>query len=123
MTERMTAGEFRLLPKVGVSKYRNQKVEFDGIKFDSKAEARFYAVLKQRFKIGEISALELQRRFKIFGPDGKLITTYRADFCFWDHVEDRFRCVDVKGVETYAFKIKKRMMMSHFGIDVEVVRT
>lgn len=104
------------------NKYGAKKTVLDGIRFDSKAEANFYATLKLREKAGEVSGVELQRPFALIGPDGEVITTYRSDFAFWDHIEDRFRVVDVKGVETDVFKLKRKMMRSMLGIEVEVVK-
>jgi hypothetical protein len=105
------------------SKYNNERVQLDGIWFDSKREAAYYANLKQREKAGEVSAVELQRSFALLGPQGLLMATYRCDFAFIDHTQgDRFRVVDVKGVETKEFRLKKRMMKALLGIDVEVVK-
>jgi hypothetical protein len=104
------------------NKYRNQPVVVDGIRFASKREAAYYGELRMREKAGEVGAVELQRRFQLLGEKGELICVYVADFCFWDHTQDRFRVVDVKGVETEAFKLKRRMMRVLKGIDVEVVK-
>lgn len=104
------------------NKFGAKRTTVDGITFDSKREAAFYAELKLREKAGEVAGVELQRRFALLGQDGSLICTYVADFCFWDHVADRFRCVDVKGVETDVFKIKRKLKKACLGIDVEVVK-
>jgi hypothetical protein len=102
------------------AKYRNTPVTIDGIRFASKKEGAYYVSLKQREKAGEVSAVELQTPFALVGPDGLLISTYKADFCFWDNTQDRFRVIDVKGVETKEFRIKKRLMKSLKGIEVEL---
>lgn len=123
MTLNLTKEQARaILSKPKRSKYGNTKVMLDGILFDSKREAAYYAELKQREKAGEVVGIELQRPFALLGTNGMLMATYKADFCFWDNVADRFRCVDVKGVETKDFKIKKKMMLGLLGITVEVVR-
>ncbi|TPW26012.1 DUF1064 domain-containing protein [Pararhizobium mangrovi] len=122
MTERISAAEARAQAGKRRSKYGNRRCELDGIRFDSKAERDYYARLKQREKAGEVGGVELQRPFAMIGPDGRLITTYKADFAFWDHTADRFRVIDVKGVETAVFKIKRKMMRSFHGIEVEVVK-
>jgi hypothetical protein len=101
-------------------KYRNVPCVIDGIRFQSTKEGAYYAKLKVREKLGEVSAVELQTPFALVGPDGLLISTYKADFCFWDHTADRFRVIDVKGVETKEFRIKKRLMKSLKGIEVEL---
>jgi hypothetical protein len=109
-------------PKRKKSKFKNIRIEIDGIRFASKKEGRYYSELKIRETAGEVGGVELQRRFALLGQDGTLICVYVADFCFWDHVADRFRCIDVKGVETDVFKIKRRLMKACLGIDVEVVK-
>lgn len=46
-------------------KYGNSKVEFEGIKFDSKKEMQRFVILKEAEKNGMISNLELQIRFEL----------------------------------------------------------
>ena len=46
-------------------KYNNTKVEYDGIKFDSKKEMQRYIVLKDAEKSGVISNLELQVKYEL----------------------------------------------------------
>jgi hypothetical protein len=113
-----------LLSKPKRSKYGAKKTVLDGITYDSKAEAAYAAQLKVREKAGEVGGIDVHRRFAIFGPDGQLLCTYVGDFTFWDHVQGRLRCVDVKGgkaTQTAVFKLKKKLMKSFLGIDVEVV--
>lgn len=119
----MSAAEYRAQAKRPKRhKYNATAVTVDGIRFASKREAAYYGTLKMREKAGEVSAVELQKPYTFTSPDGTLLATYRADFCFWDHTADRFRVVDVKGVETAEFRMKKRMMRAFYGIEVEVVK-
>lgn len=124
MTETLSRDKYReaIANPKRKNKFGAKRTTVDGITFDSKREAAFYSELKLREKAGEVGGVELQRRFALLGQDGSLICTYVADFCFWDHVADRFRCVDVKGVETDVFKIKRKLMRACLGIDVEVVK-
>ena len=46
-------------------KYNNTKVEYDGIKFDSKKEMQRYIVLKDAENSGAISNLELQVKYEL----------------------------------------------------------
>ena len=123
----LTAKEARALlakPKRG-NKYGARKTVLDGITFDSAAEARYYAALKLREKAGEVGGVELQRRFTVLGPKGEVVCTVVPDFCFWDHVEDRFRVVDVKGgkaTQTPVFKLKQKLLRIFNGIEIEVVQ-
>ena len=95
-----------------MNKYRNKKVQFDGITFDSKAEETRYKQLLLMQKANYITDLELQPRFLLqesFKKNGK---TYRkieyvADF---KYIEDGKTIVeDVKGMQTDVFKIKHKL--------------
>lgn len=124
MSTTLTAAEARQLgisaPKQ--SKYRNKPVVIDGRRYASKREAAYCENLILLEKAGKIGGLEFQKRFPLLGPKGEVICTYVADAVFWDHEQDRFRVIDVKGVETDVFKLKRKMMRALKGIDVEVVR-
>lgn len=123
MNVRLSSQEYRAqTAKPKRNKYGAKRTVIDGVLFDSKAEATYYTALKMREKAGEVSAVELQRPFSLLGPKGELICTYKADFCFWDHKADRFRVVDVKGVETSVFKLKRKMMKVLLGIEVETAK-
>ena len=106
-------------------KYGNVPVEIDGMRFDSKAEGRHYALLKQREKAGEIGNLRRQERYVLKGANGEVICVYVADFVFYDHAEKRERVIDVKGgkaTQTPLFRIKQKLMRANLGIEVEVVQ-
>jgi len=121
-SDRMSAAEFRARPAEKPRKYRNKPLVIDGIRFASKREAAYFAELKLREKAGEVGGVELQPRFPILSEKGEVICVYVADFAFFDHSQDRFRVVDVKGVETPVFKLKRKLMLALKGIDVEVAR-
>ena len=84
-------------------KYRNVKTEVDGITFDSRAEANRYRDLRVLLNVGEIRGFDLQPSFLLPGD-----VRYRPDFivCGKDGV---VWVEDVKGVETQAFKLKRRL--------------
>jgi len=119
----ISAAEAReLLGKQKRSKYRNKPVVIDGRRYASEREAAYCENLILLEKAGKIGGLEFQKRFPLLGPKGAVICTYVADACFWDHEQDRFRVIDVKGYETKEFKLKRKMMRALKGIEVEVVR-
>lgn len=103
-----------------MSKYRNQPVEIDGIRFDSKAEARRYQELILLERAGEIKDLVLQPRFPI-AVKGKLVCTYVGDFQYWDRSADRLVCEDVKGMRTAVYKLKKKLLQAALGIEVREI--
>lgn len=122
MTDRMSAEEFRAIGKAPKrSKYGNRKTVVDGIKFDSKREAQYYCSLKQLERAGQVYEVELQKPYAL-SVNGQLVCTYRCDFAFYDALQKRNRVVDVKGVETPEFKLKRKLMRAVLGIDVEVIR-
>lgn len=123
MNPRLSAEEFRnAISGKPKSKYRNAPIEIDGIRFASKKEAQYFVNLKLMERTGDVYGVELQKRYALIGPDGALITTYVADFVYWDQREKRHRIVDVKGVETDVFKLKRKMMRSFLGLEIEVIK-
>lgn len=107
-----------------MSKYGNRKTEINGITFDSKHEAMRYVELKYLERTGEIKDLQLQRRFTLLGAqkdkEGKVIErplTYVADFCYKNRKGETV-VEDAKGFRTDVFRIKKKLMLSIYGIRV-----
>ena len=95
------------------SKYNNQKTIVDGIKFDSKKEAEYYCQLKLLKQAGEIKDYRLQPRYELqpaFEKNSKKYRaiTYIADFAIINN-DGTTEVVDIKGVETQVFKIKKKI--------------
>ena len=104
------------------NKYRNKRVEVDGIKYDSKKEASHIGYLKLLQRRGKITELELQVKFYFKGLEydsGRTIQ-YWADARYKDH-KGVVHVIDVKGIRTPAYKIKKALMLMWFGIEVEEV--
>lgn len=104
----------------GWHKYGARSTVVDGIRFASKAEARHYAELKLLERAGKITALELQPKFPVV-IRGEHICDYVADFSYRDEVQRRV--VDVKGVETPVFRLKKRLVEALYPhVKIEVVK-
>lgn len=87
-----------------MSKYRAEKVTVDGIRFDSKDEARYYMDLKKRKAAGEIINFELQPKYELqpgFKKNGKNYKPiyYVADFLIY-HIDGSLEVIDVKGMAT-----------------------
>ena len=107
------------------SKYKNKKVVVDNILFDSKKEANYYIYLKMLEDAGKIVDLELQRKF-VLQPTFKLnektyrAITYVADFVYKDQ-EGQTHVVDTKGYRTEVYKIKKKLFMKKYGIEIEEI--
>jgi hypothetical protein len=96
-----------------VSKYKNSKVEIDGIRFDSGAEGERYKILKAKGKAGLIKNLELQVDYPLI-VNGLKICDYRADFVY--EVGGKTIVEDVKGQLHDVFKLKFKLMFACYGI-------
>lgn len=123
--ERMTAKQFKSLGR-RKSKYHNKKIELDGHKFDSKAEARYYNHLKMLEKAGEILFFRLQPRYRLqdsFEKDGKThrAIDYIADFEV-HHKDGSIEVVDVKGHKTDVFRMKEKMFNKKYPHKLTLVQ-
>jgi hypothetical protein len=49
-----------------------------------------------------------------------VVCTYRSDFTFWDVKEGRRRVIDVKGMQTPLFKLKKKVVEAFLDITIEL---
>ena len=118
------------------SKYQNKKTEVDGLVFDSKKEAKYYLVLKQRLNDGEIDNLRMQVPYElvpaVWKTEVKHLKTkdkevrkqvqravhYVADFVYTDvHTGDEV-VVDTKGFRTKEYILKRKMMLAFKGISI-----
>jgi hypothetical protein len=120
MPKTMTVAEFK---KQKPSKYRNKRVEVDGIRFDSKKEASRYRALMLYQSHGEISNLERQVSYDLT-VNGELICRYRADFRYIAArgTQKGRECVeDVKGIRTPVYQLKKKLMKAIHGIEIQEV--
>lgn len=112
----------------GASKFRNKKVEVDGILFDSKKESNIYLELKNLLDRGEIIKLERQVTFTLVPPqyeDVEVIdkkgrakikqkiaehpVKYIADFVV-TFPDGEVSVIDVKGMRLADYKIKRKLM-------------
>ena len=115
------AGIFKAAEKI--SKYHNQKVVVDGIRFDSKREAKRYHELRLMEKGGQIEDLRLQVPF-ILAPSVVIQgrkrppLQYVADFVY--NMAGREVVEDSKGMVTKEYRIKRHLMAVK-GIEIKEV--
>lgn len=107
-------------------KYANQPVTVDGIEFDSKAEARYWGVLRMRERAGEIRNIRRQVVYElapavVIGGRKRPPLRYIADFVY----EEGGKTVvsDVKGAVPDAYRIKRHLMKSVHDIDILEIRS
>ena len=100
------------------TKYSAKKVTIDGITFDSKHEAARYRELCLLQRAGEISDLELQKRYELIPKQGKeRAVYYTADFVYKD--KDGVEVVeDTKGYKTRDYIIRRKLMLWVHGIKI-----
>jgi hypothetical protein len=100
-------------------KFHAQPTECDGIKFASKAEAKYYAQLKLRQRAGEV--VFFLRQVPIHLPGN---IKYVCDFMEF-HVDGAVHFVDVKGasgkkgLHTPMFIAKRKIVESLYPIKIE----
>jgi hypothetical protein len=95
-------------------KYRAQRTELDGIKFDSKKEAKYYQGLLLAQRAGNL--VFFLRQVPFYLPGG---VRYVVDFVeFWDDGEVSF--VDVKGYDTPQSKQKRKQVEALWPIKIKL---
>lgn len=125
------------------NKFNAKKIEFNGIKFDSKKECERYKQLLIKKDNKEITNLELQKKFILIPKQeieyeetlksGKIKTkrqtierevSYVADFYYKDK-EGKAVVEDVKGCKFGAaynvFVLKRKMMLYFYGIQIKEI--
>lgn len=112
-----------------VPKYRNRRFERDGEKYNSEKEYRRHQELKSMENAGEIWDLRREFPYELAGAvvlagRRKPAIRYYADFVYSAGAEDGKDVVveDVKSPITRknpVFRIKKHLMKSVFGIDIQ----
>lgn len=122
------------------SKYGNSKVEYQGIKFDSKREMQRYIILKDAESKGVISDLRMQVKFELI-PAVKetyiqhlktkdkectrtlqLPITYTCDFAYIKDNELVIEDVKIsKSMLPKEYVLKKKMMFALKGIKIREI--
>lgn len=90
-----------------MNKYRNVKTVVDGVSFSSKKEAAFYGMLKMRVRAKEVYDFLMQVKYPL-KANGILICTYIADFVTYNEDGSTIEVIDVKGIKTPVYQIKKK---------------
>lgn len=94
-------------------KFNAVRTEVDGISFSSKKEATYYSTLRLRQKAGEV--LFFLRQVPLHLPGN---VRYVVDFQEF-HADGTVHFVDVKGLKTEQYKMKKKMVEAVYPIYIE----
>lgn len=126
---RPNLAEWRDAPrKRARQKYGNIKTEVDGVKFDSKAEARRWLDLRLLERAREIRDLKRQVVYELVPacdrPSGghERAINYIADFTYVEVKTGRLVVEDVKGASPDVWVIKRKLMLWRHGIEVVEVK-
>ena len=109
------------------SKYRNQRIEVDGMMFDSKGEAAHYGRLKLAKQAGAVLDFERQVPFVFevtYRANGREVVRkmkYIADFVV-TFKDGRKEVQDFKGHKTREYKQKKKLMLELYGIEIREIK-
>ena len=109
------------------NKFKNKKIIYDGITFDSIKEKNRYIELKILEKSGLIKDLELQKVFELqpsFKKNDKTYRkiTYKSDFYYFDNEKGKYIVEDVKAsknFKTEVYRLKKKMFEYKYN-DLEI---
>lgn len=110
------------------AKYRNKKVEWEGMKFDSIREFERYQELHLMEKAGVIRELYHQVRINLTAGGNPIRSkkgrqlAYVVDFKYWDNEQRRMRFEDVKGYNTPLGDLKIAVVEAETGNEIEIVR-
>lgn len=100
-------------------------MELDGITFDSKKEAGRWSELKLMEKAGIIQGLNRQVKYELIpairegGKTKQRATSYIADFVYQQN--GQLIVEDVKGIRTEVYRLKKKLMLWRYGIEIKEV--
>lgn len=120
-----------------MSKYKNKKITYNGMTFDSKKEYRRYCELEVMQRHGDISDLQTQVKFELIPsqrePDtigkrggiikGRVIersVNYVADFVYKDR-NGKTIVEDTKGMRTHDYIIKRKLLLWVHGIQIKEI--
>jgi hypothetical protein len=103
------------LTRKNFHKFLNKPTVRDDIRFASKKESEYYERLKLEQEDGRVLFFLRQVPFHL--PGG---TKYIVDFVEF-HADGTVHFIDVKGMSTPAFLLKKKWVESIYPIEIEVV--
>lgn len=107
------------------SKYGSRKVTIDGVTYDSLKEYHRFCDLKLMQRAGIITGLQRQVKYELIPTqriNGKVIerpVNYYADFVY--KMDRQLVVEDVKGYKTPEYVIKRKLMLSVYGIQIHEV--
>uniref|UniRef100_A0A6H2A3V0 DUF1064 domain-containing protein n=1 Tax=viral metagenome TaxID=1070528 RepID=A0A6H2A3V0_9ZZZZ len=102
------------MARVHRHKFNATRTELDGIQFASKKEAQYYTELKMKVRAGIVLFFLIQVPFRLPGN-----AKYVVDFQEF-HTDGTVHFVDVKGMLTKDFILKKKIVEALYPVEIEV---
>ena len=102
-----------------MSKYGNVKTEIDGLKFDSKGEARRWQELKLLERGGVITDLQRQVKYPLMCA-GKLIANFIADYAYTEGGKMVVEDFKSHATITPVFRLKAKLFEANYGFPITV---
>ena len=107
------------------NKYNARKTVMCGHTFDSKREAEYYLLLREKKRLGEIKSIDLQPTYTLLegfrdnqGKPQKPIT-YTPDFLV-EYDDGRREVIEVKGMRTRDYLLRKKLFL-HMMRDKNII--
>lgn len=89
--------------------------------FDSAKEYRRWLVLRRLAELGQITGLQLQKTFPLYGRGGTMIAKYKADFVYFVHGVRVVEDVKSKATKTRLYELKKKLMFDNYKITIKEI--
>ncbi len=108
-------------PNKKESKYKNKRTLYNGVWYQSGAEAKYAEQLDALSLSPKTKPISIERQveYKI-SQNGVHMFSYFADFRVT--YSDRVEVIDVKGVRTDYYKLKKKFVENFYNIKIKEVR-
>ena len=103
-------------------KYNSVKTIYKGIKYDSKAEAKYAMILEDLLNQKKLKKVEPQVAFPLENMEGKKRLRYVVDFVATDN-NDNVHYLEVKGQLTPANVVKMSYCQFVYGIKITLIPT
>lgn len=104
-----------------VPKYRNHRIEVDGVTFDSKREHAIWEELRLRERVGEIHDLKRQQRYPLV-VNGVKIAALQPDYDYIDSGGLPVSADCKGGAPTRDWLIKAKLFHALYGREIVILR-
>lgn len=115
MTIRMTCAQYKAIGAKKKNKYNNAPVTIDNIRWPSKVHGDFYKYIKLRQQIKDIKYFLYEVPIRLPGKVKLII-----DFMIFEN-DDTVEYIDIKGVLTPSFIIKKKLVEALYPIKIKCI--